>query len=193
MSGLQSALDELRDDVMLEAEAGGIFQQEAFFQLYAEAASDSGDAIDLEHAHSHRDGASKPYRVDGHAFDQDRGILYLAICDFRDGTELETLNAAQIDTSIRRAINFFENSLRSEFVNALEDSSAAFTVAYPIFTNRASIKRLRIVLFSNARLVARRAPQLAEEAAGIPVVFSVIDLARYTEIQGASSTPVAIP
>lgn len=192
MSELQTALDELRDDVMLEAEAGGVFQQEAFFQLYAEAASDSGDAIDLEHTHCHRDGGSKPYRVDGYAFDQDRGILYLAVCDFRNGTELETLNAAQIDTSIRRVINFFENSLRSEFVNALEDSSSAFTVAYPIFSNRASIKRLRIVLFSNARLVARRAPQLAEEAAGIPVVFSVIDLARYTEIQGASSTPVAI-
>lgn len=97
---------------MLEAEAGGVFQQEAFFQLYAEAASDSGDAIDLEHAHCHRDGGSKPYRVDGYAFDQDRGILYLAVCDFRNGTEVETLNAAQIDTSIRRVINFFENALR---------------------------------------------------------------------------------
>ncbi|MHA4735337.1 AIPR family protein [Ensifer adhaerens] len=192
MTDLQAALDELRDDVMLEAEAGGIFQQEAFFQLYAEVASDSGDAIDLEHAHAHRDGGSRPYRVDGHAFDHDRGTLYMAVCDFRDGAELETLNAAQIDSFLRRVVNFFENSLRPDFVNALEDSSAAFSVAYPIFTNRASIKRLRIVLFSNARLVARRAPQLADEIAGIPVVFSILDLARYTEIQGASSTTAAI-
>ncbi|MBV7522581.1 AIPR family protein [Ensifer sp. ENS12] len=192
MTDLQAALDELRDDVMLEAEAGGIFQQEAFFQLYAEVASDSGDAIDLEHAHAHRDGGSRPYRVDGHAFDHDRGTLYMAVCDFRDGAELETLNAAQIDSFLRRVANFFENSLRPDFVNALEDSSAAFSVAYPIFTNRASIKRLRIVLFSNARLVARRAPQLADEIAGVPVVFSVLDLARYTEIQRASSTGAAI-
>lgn len=192
MSDLQDALAELRDDVMLEAEAGGIFQQEAFFQLYAEAASENGDTIDLEHAHSHRDGGSRPYRIDGHAFDHDRGILYLAVCDYRDASDVEALNAAQIDTALKRASNFFENALRPEFVNALEDSSAAFAAAYPIFSSRAAIKRLRIILFSNARLAARRPPQLADEVAGIPVVFSVLDLARYAEIQRAHSAPEAI-
>lgn len=192
MSDLQDVLDELRDDVMLEAEAGGIFQQEAFFQLYAETASDNGDTIDLEHAHCHRDGGQRPYRIDGHAFDHDRGILYLAICDYRDGVGVETLNAAQIDSSLKRAANFFESALRPEFVNALEDSSAAFTSAYSIFSSRVAIKRLRIILFSNARLAARRAPQLAEEIAGIPVVCSVLDLGRYGEIQRAHAAPEAI-
>lgn len=191
MSELQDAFDELRNDVMLEAEAGGIFQQEAFFQLYAEVASENGDTIDLEHAHCHRDGGPKPYRIDGHAFDQDRGILYLAVCDYRDSGEVEALNAAQIDTALKRATNFFENALRPEFVNALEDSSAAFAAAYPIFSSQAAIKRLRIILFSNARLAARRAPRLAGEVAGIPVIFSVLDLARYAEIQRSHSAPEA--
>lgn len=192
MSDLQDALDELRDDVMLEAEAGGIFQQEAFFKLYAEAASENGDTIDLEHAHCHRDGGTRPYRIDGHAFDHDRGILYLAICDYRDGATVEPLHAAQIDAALRRVSHFFENALRPDFVNALEDSSSAFAAAYPIFFSRAAIKRLRIILFSNARLAAKRAPQLADKVAGIPVVFSVLDLARYAEIQRSHAAPEAI-
>jgi hypothetical protein len=192
MSDLQTALEELRDDVLLEAEAGGIFQQEAFFKLYAAAASENGDTNDLELSHCHRDGGSKPYRVDGHAFDQDRGIFYLAVCDYRDSPEVETLNAAQMDGALKRAANFFEHALRADFINALEDSSPAFAAAYPVYANRAAIKRLRIILFTNARLAARRPPQLAEVLAGVPVVFSVLDLSRYDEIQRSQAAPEAI-
>lgn len=192
MSDMQEDFDELREDVMLEAEAGGIFQQEAFFQLYAQTASENGDTIDLEHAHSHRDGGSRPYRIDGHAFDHDRGTLHLAVCDYRDGAEVETLNATQIDAALKRAINFFENALRADFINSLEDTSSAFEAAYPIYSSSAAIKRVRVILFSNARLAARRAPQLAEEVAGVPVVYSVLDLRRYSDIQRSQALPESI-
>lgn len=192
MSDMQEAFDELREDVMLEAEAGGVFQLEAFFELYAEAASENGDTIDLEHAHCHRDGGSRPYRIDGHAFDHDRGTLHLAVCDYRDGAEVETLNATQIDAALKRAVNFFENALRPDFINSLEDSSAAFEAAYPIYSSSGAIKRVRIILFSNARLAARRAPQLSEEVAGVPVVYSVLDLGRYSDIQRSQALPESI-
>lgn len=192
MSELQDALDELREDVMLEAEAGGVFQQEAFFTLFAEMASENGDTIDLEHAHCHRDGGSKPYRVDGHAFDHDRGTLHLAVCDYREAHDIETLNAAQLDSNLKRVTNFVENSLRPEFINALEDSSEAFEAAYPIYSNRIAIKRLRVILFTNARLAARRPPQLTDEVAGLPVVYSVLDLSRYADIQSSRTGPESI-
>lgn len=185
MSDLQDALDELREDVMLEAEAGGVFQQEAFFTLFAEVASENGDTIDLEHAHCHRDGGKAPYRVDGHAFDHDRGTLHLAVCDYREASEVETLYAAQMDSNLKRVTNFVENSLKPEFINALEDSSAAFEAAYPIYSNRVAIKRLRVTLFTNARLATKRPPQLMDEVAGLPVVYSVLDLSRYSDIQSS--------
>ena len=189
---LQQTFVELREDVMLEAEARGIFQQEAFFELYAEAASENGDTIDLEYAHDHRDGGSRPYRIDGHALDHDRGILHLAVCDFRTGAEIETLNSSQLDSSLKRVSNFVEKSLSSDFINSLEDTSPAFRAAYPIFTNQAVIKRLRVVLFSNARLTTRRSPQFAEEVARIPVVYSILDLTRYADIQQSRATPEPI-
>jgi AIPR protein len=192
VSDFQTAYDELREDIMLEAEAGGIFQQEAFFRLFAEAASENGDTIDLEHAHSHRDGGSKPYRIDGHAFDLERGTLHLAICDFRDGPEVETLVSNQIASSLKRVLNFFENALRPEFINSLEDTSPAFEAAYPIYFSGTQIKRVRIILFSNARLAARQPPQLANEIANLPVVYSVLDLSRFLDIQQSRSMPESI-
>ncbi|MEQ5788429.1 AIPR family protein [Erythrobacter sp. NFXS35] len=192
MDDLDAAFEELREDVMLEAEASGLFQEEAFFEIYAEAASENGDTIDLEYAHCRKEGGSKPYRVDGHAFDADRGTLYLAVCDFREGRALQSLQAARMDSALRQATNFFENALAPEFINSLEDSSQCFSAAYPVYMNQQSIRRLRVILFSNARLAARRPPLLMADVAGVPVVYTVLDLSRYAEIQKSRSAPEAI-
>lgn len=184
--------DELREDVLLEAEARGVFQQEAFFELYAEAASENGDTIDLEYAHSRREGGSRPYRIDGHGFDADRGTLYLAICDYRDGTELESLQNDRLTSALKQATNFFENACSAAFINSLEETSPAFAAAYPIYSAKDAIKRLRVTLFSNARLATRRPPQLGEQIAGLPVVYSVLDATRYFDIQKSFRSPEPI-
>jgi hypothetical protein len=192
MHDLEEAFEDLREDVMLEAEADGLFQEEAFFEIFAEAASENGDTIDLEYTHCRKEGGSRPYRIDGHAFDLDRGTLYLAICDYREGHDMQSLQAAGMDSALKQATNFFENALAPEFINALEDSSPAFSAAYPIYINQSSIRRVRVILFSNARLSARRPPQLVAEVAGVPVVYTVLDLARYVDIQKSRAAPEAI-
>lgn len=192
MSDLQDAYEELREDVLLEAEARGVFQQEAFFELYAEAASENGDTIDLDYAHSRREGGSKPYRIDGHGFDVDRGTLYLAICDYRDGPELESLQNDRLTSALKQATNFFENACSASFINSLEETSPAFAAAYPIFSAKDAIRRLRVILFSNARLATKRPPQLAEEFSGLPVVYSVLDATRYFDIQKSFRSPEPI-
>ena len=192
MSDLQDAFEELREDIMLEAEARGVFQQEAFFELYAEAASENGDTIDLEYAHSRREGGGRPYRIDGHAFDADRGTLYLAICDYRDGLEIEPLQNDRLSSALKQATNFFENACSSTFINTIEETSPAFTAAYPIYLARETIRRIRVILFSNARLATKRPPQVAEEVAGLPVVYSVLDAARYFDIQKSFKSPEPI-
>ncbi|GHA33912.1 hypothetical protein GCM10007989_32680 [Devosia pacifica] len=192
MSELQEAFEELREDILLEAEARGVFQQEAFFELYAAAASDNGDTIDLEYAHSRQDGGRRPYQIDGHGFDDDRGTLYLAVCDYRDGTDLEPLQNDRLTSALKRVTNFFENACSSAFINSLEETSPAFSAAYSIYSARDLIKRLRIILFSNARLATKRPPQLGEEVGGLPVVYSVLDATRYFDIQKSFSTPEPI-
>lgn len=192
MSDLQDAFDELREDILLEAEARGIFQQEAFFELYAEAASENGDTIDLEYSHCRREGGSRPHRIDGHAFDGDRGTLYLAVCDYRDGTRIESLQNDRLSSALKQATNFFENACSTSFINSIEETSPAFTAAYPIYLARDSIRRVRVVLFSNARLATRRPPQVSTEIAGLPVVYSVLDATRYFDIQKSFKSPEPI-
>ncbi len=190
-SELALAYKEIRDDLLLEAEASAEPDRSAFFRLYSELASENGDCIDLEYTPARREGRGG-YQVDGYALDIERKELYLAICDFRQEPTLEVLNATQIEDHMKRARRFVELALDPAFINELEDQSPAFRAAYPVFSENAQIRRIRLILFSNARLSTRRAPESAEEIAGRPAVYNFFDFRRYAEIQKSKGAPEPI-
>jgi hypothetical protein len=189
---LETAYGEFMAELLFEAEASGDLQHDAFFNLYAAVASVNGDTIDLEYTPARREGGRAPYQIDGFALDVERATLHVAVCDFRPDIELPTLNAAQIDNSMKRLRNFVEQAVDPSFINELADTSFAFQAAYPIYTQPAAIKRIRAVLFSNARMSTRRPPQVAEEIIGRPAVYNVLDFARYAEIMRSKSNPEPI-
>ncbi|BBK43790.1 hypothetical protein STVA_38100 [Allostella vacuolata] len=181
---LDEAFDRFWEDLLFEAEASGEPQVAAFFRLYSGLAAESGDVIDLTYTPARNDGRGA-YQVDGFALDRDRGDLFLAISDFRSGRELETLNAAQIDTLFERVRRFCELAVQPTFVNAVDETSPSFQAAWPIYDGQRQIKRIRVVAFSNARLSTRRKPEMAGEVLGVPFVCSVLDFARYASILSA--------
>lgn len=189
MSGLDGAFADFRGELLLEADSSGDLQADVFFNLYAAVASEAGEVIDLEHTPARREGGRNPWQIDGYAIDVDRGTLYVAVCDFRSAPELQTLNAAQIDVMLRRVRNFVEQASDPSFINQLEDTAPAFRAAYPIYSHPAAIRRVRVVVFSNARMSTKRPPQAVEEIMGRPVTYSVFDFGRYAEAVSARSAP----
>jgi hypothetical protein len=181
---LDEAFGRFWEDLLFDAEATAEPQAAAFFRLYAKVAADNGDCIDLTYAPARSEGRGA-YQVDGFALERDRGDLFLAISDFRSGRELETLNAAQIDTLFERVRRFCELAVQPAFINAVDETSPSFQAAWPIYDGRSQIKRIRVVAFSNARLSTRRKPEMTGEVLGVPFVCSVLDFARYAGILDA--------
>lgn len=181
---LEEAFDRFWEDLLFEAEASAEPQAAAFFRLYGELAADNGDCIDLTYTPARNEGRGG-YQVDGFALERDRGDLCLAISDFRSGRDLQTLNAAQIDALFDRVRRFCELAITPSFIQAIDETSPSFQAAWPIFASRSHIRRIRVVLFSNARLSTRRKPEMAGEVLGVPFVCSVLDFARYASILGA--------
>ena len=178
---LQGLYDELWHDILLSAQTTGELQATAFFETYAAVAAENGDCGDLECSHARKEGPNG-YQVDGYALDIERSELVLAVSDFRSSDELQSLNASNLGVIFRRGQRFFENSLRSEFVSQLEETSDDFQVAHLIFANAALIKRVRFIVFSNARLVARKRQVETRKADGRIFNFSILDFSRYVDI-----------
>ena len=181
---LDEAYARFWDELLFEAEASGEPQAAVFFRLYAKLATENGDAIDLLYTPVRHEGRGG-YQVDGCALDTERGDLFLAVSDFRTSRARETLNAAQIDTLFEHVRRFCERAIQPAFINDIEESGPTFEAAYPIFSGRSHIRRIRVIAFSNACLSMRRKPETAGEVLGVPFVCSVLDFARYADILAA--------
>lgn len=185
---LTEAFSEFTADLLIEAQASGESKHCAFFKIYSELATENGDCPDLTYTPvpQRRDGRSF-YQVDGFALDFERGELFVVVCDYRQDADLQQLHAVDIDSLFSRARKFVELSMSADFISTLEETGFAFQAAYPIFDRRHSISRIRLMVFSNAKLAARRAPRVDNDMSEIPVVLSVLDFARYTDIDRSRS------
>ncbi|WP_419914610.1 AIPR family protein [Hoeflea sp.] len=186
MSGTDAAsgYDAFWDDLLRDTEVSGDPQRAAFFRVYSELAAENGDCADLVYCPVIREGA-RPYQVDGYAFDRDSGELHVAVCDFRPERKLQSLNANDIIAIFRRVHRFCKYAVRSEFVKGLEETSPEFELAWLIQNNADFIRRVRCIMFSNARLATRKKTLETGQVIGAEMTFNIIDFKRFVDIQNA--------
>ncbi|MGY6550473.1 MAG: AIPR family protein [Erythrobacter sp.] len=175
---------EFRDELFREAEFSGDPQRAVFFQMYAELAAENGDAADLIYTPVYRDGP-RGYQVDGYAWDSARGELHLAVCDYHAEDQLQTINIDRPNQLFGKVRRFCEQAVDSDFLLSLEETSPAFELANLIYEVRRSIRRIRCILFSNARLATRKKTLEAEETIGAKMALNIIDFTRYVDIANA--------
>ena len=193
MTELEKSYEEFWHELLLEAESSKELQATAFFDLYASIAAENGDCGDLEYCPVRKEG-SRGYQIDGYSIDADTGELVIAVCDFQDDRELQALNSSNVESHFRRVQRFFDNARKSKFVSELEETSYEFQAAYLILSKVALIKRIRIIIFSNARLAVRKNIVTTEEKDGIYFSFSILDFSRYVDILNSrtGSEPIEI-
>ena len=181
---LDEAYNEFWDSLRLDASASHEPISSCFFQRYAAVATDNGDCGDLAYTPALME-EGHGLRIDGFALDEERGELHVAVCDFRTEPLLQSLNQAAIEQHFRKAERFVTAATKQDFINALEETSPAFQAAQPIFALWSSISRVRMVLFSNARLASRKKGVEAREINGKTFTYNLLDFNRYNDILSA--------
>lgn len=188
---LAKELADFWEELDLEVESTGDLAPAAFFSIFARIAADNGDCTDLVYTPVIREGRGS-FQIDGIGLELERNELHVAICDFRQSRELETINARELDAQFQRVRRFIEAAVEPEFIAAIEEESPAFQAAFPIFENWQRIRRVRILLLTNARLAIRSQPEAIGEILGTPVVRNILDLRRYAEIMRSLGSPEPI-
>jgi hypothetical protein len=114
-------------EVLRTADAGGVYAEDAFFELICEAIVEDGDLDTADRSHY----SAKGMRIDGYGGDplSSDGTLNLIVADFSQSPNVETLTNTAMDANFKRLTTFFERALRPEFRDSLDSSSPAFGVA----------------------------------------------------------------
>ncbi|NCB97633.1 MAG: hypothetical protein EOM36_04685 [Bacteroidia bacterium] len=191
MQNIEEAYAELWEDIKRESFAFGQPQQETFFNIYAAIAAENGDCLDLTYTPVKKDGV-RGYQVDGYALDTERGELYLAIVDLRDDEDIEPLNQSQVDSLYTKVERFYNNAITPEYINKIEETSPTFQVAYPIYSDNALFKRVRVIIFTNAKLASRKKGVDSKEVFGKKFIYNILDFSRYVDIVMSMGTPEPI-
>lgn len=178
--------DEFWQELLIEAEATGDSQNEAFFRLYSGLAAENGDCLDLTYRPARREGRGG-FQIDGYAIDAERGELQVAICDLHPERNLQGLNADGLQSLISKVVRFCELTRDPRFLLELDDASPAWEVAYHIKECQAQIRRIRCLVFTNARLATRKKVIESTKILGVDAAINVMDFGRYSDMLRAQS------
>ncbi|ADE39540.1 AIPR family protein [Candidatus Puniceispirillum marinum] len=178
MSKLEEFHKEFFAEATIRADSGGDWMLASMFEMFEEIASENGDVEALDYTPHRSQGA----KVDGYHFEQETGTITIAICDFRNNPDIQKLNASDITTAFKRAETFISNSFLPNYVSSMEESSAGFQLAYLLMTEKRSISRIRLILFSNAEISTRLKGLENKKIDNITLSYNVLDFSRYFDI-----------
>nr|ABZ09821.1 hypothetical protein ALOHA_HF4000APKG8K5ctg1g34 [uncultured marine microorganism HF4000_APKG8K5] len=165
------------------------FLEVVLFEKFAEIVEGTGAVEGLDPSPCK---GTKGIRVDG--YDLDEGDLILVVCEFRHGPELGSLQTKAIQQAFNRLENFFKRSLGREFHQGLDETSPGEGLAHLIWERKDFIKRVRMLLFSNARLASRLEGLENQTIEEKEVSYEVWDITRIQKIEasGTGREPVEI-
>ena len=124
----------------------------------------------------------KKYRVDGYAYDEFDGTMNLIVADYDGIDDDRTLIMSVANQMIDRAIVFVDAALNSSLSRDVDISNSASDLIDLLRSNRNSIRKYRIFLFTDAKTSSRIKSVDVEDFEGLPVDAQIWDLGRLFEV-----------
>lgn len=181
MSDLEEFHHSLIADIQGDADALGLYTQEAFFEKVGEILTEAGEIDQADFAY-HNGTGKKGLKLEvtgygGDPRDAD-GILSLILCDFEVLPELRTTLAASLQGQFKKLLEFLRHARTPDFAEQLEETSSGAQLADLIQSRWSSIEKIKLIFVTNSDNRARVDAKLAGEMAGKPVTYNVWDLKR---------------
>ena len=170
----QEFFHDFRQELLAGAEANSAFQLAEFMEAVSNELIETGFIEGFEFCHFR---AQRGMRVDGFWF-SDEGTLDLFIADFDCRTELLSLTRTEVESAVKRIVNFFEASRDKELHRELEETSPDYGLARQIADRKEFIKKVNFFLVSE-RVLSDRLQSLEDNTvAGIPATYQIWDITR---------------
>jgi hypothetical protein len=181
MSDLEEFHHSLIADIQGDADALGLYTQEAFFEKIGEILTEAGEIDQADFAYYNGTGRKNVnLEVTGYGGDprDADGVLSLILCDFQVLPELPTTLAASLQGQFKKLLEFLRHARTPEFSAQLEETSSGAQLADLIQSRWDVIEKIKLIFVTNSDNRTRVDAKLAGEMAGKPVTYNVWDLKR---------------
>lgn len=147
---IEEFFEELRQEVIVRADATENFTDGAFVEVISEFLQDSGAIEDFTPcSYVHRG-----IRVDGYNLNLEESLLELYVVDCRKTQQPEKMAKIEMEQAFKKVESFFEKSCLTKFVDDMETSHPAYGLVRTIHDESTRISRVRYYLLTNARLTS---------------------------------------
>ena len=167
---------DFRQELIAEAGTREDFTRSTFVEHMCDLLSEQG--VVSAYSQSDYKYSSKGFAVDAWAVEEEFSTLYLFLADHREAETFESLTNSEIKSSFSRMSRFYEACKSGGFVEDLDESMPVTELAWLIKTNPKKVKKLVLVLFSNAQVSSRVASLPREDVGGLSTSYDIWDLGR---------------
>ncbi|WP_299841638.1 AIPR family protein [uncultured Jannaschia sp.] len=188
MSDLEEFHHSLIADIQGDADALGLYVQEAFFEKAGEILTEAGEIDQADYCHFEgerqalRDGKKRKVSlaVSGYGGDpaDASDVLSIILCDFQVNAELRKTDGKHLKAQYSQLVEFLRHAKTSEFYEDLEETSPAAQLSDLIQSRWNGIEKIKLIYVTNSdnRAVVDARPVGSIEDK--PVTYSVWDLKR---------------
>lgn len=190
MNDLEEFHQQLIADIQGDADVLGLVTVEAFFEKVGELLTEAGELDSANLAYFEGTVSGNSARMDGYGGDprDGDGVLSLILCDFQVTKEIRLIHKDRLQNLLNMLHRFLKASLKREFREQLEETSAAFGVADLIATTWKDVEKVKLVIISNADSRTQADAAKVTDVDGRPVTLSVWDLKRIKQYMEQGQT-----
>ena len=164
---------DFRQETLADAEANRAYQLEAFLEAVSTELIETGFIEGFEHCHYR---ALRGMRVDGYWFN-DEDALDIFVADFDCRRALETLTRTEVNAAFKRAVNFFEASIKG--LLEPDVTTPEYGLVRQIADRKTMLRQVNFYLTSERVLSDRFQAFPDGKVGGIPATYHIWDMARF--------------
>lgn len=176
---LREFREELLEDIRVSASSNYNDVTSEFIKRYTEYMVEAEELDDFTECYFEALGLRRTkIQIDGYSINEMDNIFMLAITDFTNNDEIETLVNTQIKTLCKKMTSFIENSLNGYIINNVEESSVGYEVSKLIIENKDSINKFKLYIFTDKIISERVKTVDIKDIEGIKIELSIWDINR---------------
>lgn len=188
----QSVTQDIKATQLSEEDGGNI--EQIFTQLGIDLLVSAGETENVRLAYDKKGiGTKNQHQVNAYSISDNYETLDLFITVLKGTDEISKTTTAEVETALKRILNFFRRGIYKDYMNEIEESSEIFQLASELALStelRENLVRVNAIILTDG--IYQNEPSKSESISGYTIYTRIVDLTYLYNITEKSHIPIEL-